>query len=189
MSIETLGKLISENERRDAIHVAIAPVLATEKLFPGQPISVVKGESSSAEPHIGIVDPFLKGGVFPGQRFWLFLYPNTVTGMRHHWSHPAFSEEDAAEPSSGTAWEEMLNESREWIQSFANEAGLSFDEIVDIGVNYIDSGEFHTEYHTERSRDAALDRNPEEFWHHIHILTGKKIPEDDKDDMPFNCTC
>ena len=39
---------------------------------------------------VGIVDPFLKEPVEPGERFYIFLFPNTVTGLRHVWTHPAF---------------------------------------------------------------------------------------------------
>jgi hypothetical protein len=36
------------------------------------------------------VDPFLADPVQPGQMFWLFLYPQTITGLRHVWEHLAF---------------------------------------------------------------------------------------------------
>lgn len=91
-----IGSLIAGNERRrDAIHVAVAPVTAVEQLEPGQHIGLrspcdTEHVSSESSELIGIVDPFLSESVAPGERFWMFLYPCTVTGMRHAWRHPAF---------------------------------------------------------------------------------------------------
>jgi hypothetical protein len=95
------GRLIEDGERRrDAIHVATAPVTAAERLSPGQHIGLVReGDTEMAGPcdrNIGIVDPFLMAPVEPGQRFWLFLYPGTIAGLRHAWSHPAFTAAAAA---------------------------------------------------------------------------------------------
>jgi len=92
-----LGELIIDGDRRrDAIHVAVAPVMAVERLSPGQHVGLVKAGDIElvgvCERLIGVVDPFLKGDVEPGQRFWLFLYPNTITGLRHIWTHPVFSD-------------------------------------------------------------------------------------------------
>ena len=96
-----LGRLIEDGDRRrDAIHIAVAPVTATTRLTPGQPIGLVReGNSELVGPcdrNIGIVDPFLPGDVEPGQRFWMFLYPGTITGLRHVWTHPAFTAAAAA---------------------------------------------------------------------------------------------
>lgn len=83
----TVGKLLTGTEGRDAIHFALAPVVASEILRPGQEV----GRNGSIEgPMLGIVDPFLKQDVLPGQRFWLFLFPGTITSLRHVWAHPAF---------------------------------------------------------------------------------------------------
>ena len=91
--IPDVGKIIENRSlaRRDAIHVAVAPVEAGEDLLPGTHVGVVGGVcSASAEDKIGIVDPFLAKSVKSGESFWLFLYPNTITSLRHVWTHPAF---------------------------------------------------------------------------------------------------
>jgi hypothetical protein len=91
-----LGQLITNGDRRrDAVHVAVAPVTAVERLLPGQHVGFASPDSfeavaPAAEP-VGIVDPYLANPVEPGERFWLFLYPNTVTSLRHVWTHPAFA--------------------------------------------------------------------------------------------------
>ena len=96
-----LGHLIEDGDRRrDAIHIAIAPVTAVQRLAPGQHVGLVKEDNlelvGPCECNIGIVDPFLVADVEPGQRFWLFLYPGTITGLRHVWTHPAFTRVAAA---------------------------------------------------------------------------------------------
>jgi hypothetical protein len=96
-----LGRLIEDGERRrDAIHIAIAPVTAADRLTPAQHVGLVHAGNvelvGPCDHNIGIVDPFLAEDVEPGQRFWLFLYPGTITGLRHVWTHPAFTAAAAA---------------------------------------------------------------------------------------------
>ena len=78
-----VGQVNTTEHGRDAIHVAICPAIAIREMRPGEHLEN------------GIVDPFLKDRVQPGQRYWLFLYPNTVTSLRHVWTHPAFASEGA----------------------------------------------------------------------------------------------
>lgn len=91
-----IGHLITEdNARRDCLHFAVAPLTAGEFLEPGDHFILnEEGEAVatlSVNPYaIGVVDPFLTTDVNKGQRFWGMLKPNTITGLRHVWSHPAF---------------------------------------------------------------------------------------------------
>lgn len=89
-----IGRLIEGGGGRDAIHVAIAPVTAGAELVPGSHVTLNdKGVAVPGRGAIGIVDPFLTVRcVLPGQRFYLFLYPKSVTSLRHVWTHPAFNE-------------------------------------------------------------------------------------------------
>lgn len=87
-----LGEFITGEARKDAIHVAIAPVTAGEQLIAGEHVSVVNGMArpSRASDKVGIVDPFIKGPIVPGRRIWVLLYPGTVSSLRHEWDHPSF---------------------------------------------------------------------------------------------------
>ena len=97
-----LGQLIEDGDRRrDAIHIAVAPVTAAEPAYaPGQHVGLVQEDNlelaGPCDRAIGIVDPFLAEEVEAGQRFWLFLYPGTVTSLRHIWTHPTFTAAAAA---------------------------------------------------------------------------------------------
>lgn len=104
-----LGQLITGTEGRDAIHIAIAPVEATEWLEPGDRITLEEGsrtlvhEARVDEEPVGIVDPFLRKVVQPGERFYMFLFPGTVTSLRHVWSHPKFTAKPIAIPETANA--------------------------------------------------------------------------------------
>jgi hypothetical protein len=101
-ALETLGTIIGPNEKRDAIHLAVEPVIAAQDLNPGDNIGFVGNGSAvgyCAKP-LGIVDPFIKGVVKKGQRFWLVVYPRQITSLRHVWSHPSFPEKEEELPIS-----------------------------------------------------------------------------------------
>jgi hypothetical protein len=107
MNEPKLGELIVGDVGRDAIHIAIAPVIANTNLDPGEHIGFVPGDkekvTSTCDTKIGVVDPFLKQKVVKGQRFYIFLYPKTITSLRHEWVHPAFDALQAGKDES-EAW-------------------------------------------------------------------------------------
>lgn len=92
-----IGELCEKGALRDAVHIAVAPVVAGHVLPPGHHVALdgrgkaiaVNGDRRD-EKTVGIVDPFLERWVDEGETFWLFLYPGTVTKLRHAWLHPAF---------------------------------------------------------------------------------------------------
>lgn len=85
------------NARRDAIHVAVMPCVAGQHMVSGNHLRVQRCPNGEWEAFleldgysVGIVDPFLGDGhpVKPGDRFWMFLKPNSITSLRHVWTHP-----------------------------------------------------------------------------------------------------
>lgn len=206
MNIE-LGKLIKETQDRDAIHIAVAPVIAAEKLYPGQHVGLKDRDSrlaalpepnNSIEP-IGIVDPFLTRPVWPEQEFWLLLYQNTITDMRHHWSHPDFTPEKSeclapkqeaetrSEPRLLTVQEQnglrIIEQSKAWIEKLADDVGVSYGVLMEGAKEWITDGD----YLIGRSAMEG-ERTPDEFWIHYQIVTGE-IVEDEKKENFFSCSC
>lgn len=112
--VPNLGETPAEDARRDAVHVAVAPVVAGEVLTPGARVALLdNGRAVPATPllkAVGVVDPFLSACPLPGQRFWIFLFPNTVTSLRHVWTHPAFAAKvpPSPEPPAVPSFEEVL---------------------------------------------------------------------------------
>lgn len=96
----SLGHLITEPTRRDAVHVAVAPMVALEVLKPGERVAHAYDNFVAAarrQRGIGVVDPFLFQDVQRGQMFWVFMDPDTVTNTRHAWTHPELPSEDSEE--------------------------------------------------------------------------------------------
>ncbi len=90
---QKIGKLLDPHDNhRDAIHIAVAPVTAACFLRAGERVGLDESGLGTmyCDELIGIVDPFLLKVVHPGERFYLFLLPGTITSLRHTWAHPAF---------------------------------------------------------------------------------------------------
>jgi hypothetical protein len=98
-ALDTLGTCpIPENSGRDAIHLAVEPVICgPDWLEPGQHVAIANGVALAADRYMatGIVDPFVNRTIRPGEKFWFVVLPRTITSLRHVWSHPAFPEAQA----------------------------------------------------------------------------------------------
>lgn len=175
MSEVKLGQLIDGPAERDAIHIAVAPVVATVRMRPGCRVGLDEegaAEISESSRCIGIVDPFLTEDVLPGQRFFLVLFPNTVTSLRHSWEHPAFNL--------------PVGESRKFLELMAAGCGVTYKRLMEAAECYVDSGDYLHMGSFEDYKDAFWGREAE-FWKHYEIVTGTKVK--DNEASFFSCSC
>lgn len=161
MSELNIGKIIDGDAARDAIHIAVAPVVAGEALEPGTHVAL--DENGTAVSYktkpIGIVDPFLANAVVKGQKFYLFLYPRTVTNLRHEWSHAAFRQE----PSTASV-------SMGWLLRFAELHQMAYCDMMAAVKEFVDGGCDEPTI----ENDFRDWETPPEFWIHYEAVTGKK---------------
>lgn len=184
-ALETLGTIIDENAKRDAIHVAVEPCIAADRLLPGQHVGIVDGKATrKAEKKLGIVDPFIEDIVMPGERFWLLIYPRTITSLRHVWSHPDFEENNIPKTAEPELTEK--EKSQLWINNFADEIRQHPESLMNAADKWVetDDGGDYTYDNSESYKDH-WDKFPE-FWRHYEIVTGRK-PK--RNQSFFTCSC
>ncbi len=180
-----IGTILKDNQPRDAVHFAIACVVAATPLQPGQRIGFVGvGQhalvSGAAQVIIGIVDPFLPEEVNPGERFYMFLLPNTVVGMRHEWQHPAF---EGDFDYQGRDNPQQI--ARDWLALWALRKGIPYSDLL---------AEASTGgYICARGTDMHGWEDGEEeltlFWQHLETVTGMAFNTNHRNRVTFTCSC
>lgn len=188
-AVATMGGLLPDDASgRDAVHVAVFSAHSGVKVYPGQDVAIVTQSEPDSEVSpvggmlIGIVDPFLRTPAMPGERFWVYLYPRTITSLAHRWGHPAFGEasQSYAPPSSKI-------ESELWLAKFCadydnKEYNFKLREVLE----KVFDGKHYDEYITLLGSDEKGDIPPE-LWRHCAIVFGKPIPSDHP--TFFSCSC
>lgn len=185
-ALATLGTIIDEDAGRDAIHLAVEPVVAVEKLYPGQHVGFVDGGVGTKGEHIGIVDPFIDGFVAPGQRFWLVVYPRTITSLRHVWEHPAFVDRANSvndQEDSAKAVSEL------WLRNYAAEIDEGFNTLIEAADDWLRDGSW---FYGARTGDyfgkfEGESTHPD-FWEHYQIYRGVVVPAAHQRSF-FTCSC
>ena len=190
-ALETLGTIIGEGAGRDAIHLAVEPVVAGETLFPGAHVYLRDGLAWHFTQHamgedttrksLGIVDPFLGEDVLVGERFWLVVYPRQITSLRHVWTHPAF-------PNSEVKIVQNVSADEQWIHDFAARLDQTYNALMGAAERWLAAGKWdgYTYDNSETYKDY-YDQFPE-FWEHYAVVTGSDIP-DGKRESFFTCSC
>lgn len=180
-ALETLGTII-EDGGRDAIHLAVEPIVAGELLFPGQHIGIKESKAFGATHKIkmlGIVDPFLKDTIQPGQKFWLVVYPRQITSLRHVWSHPDFTE--VSTPL--VDYTDPVDISKAWIIAFAADLDQTYKRLMDAADQWVNDGDYT--YDNSETYKDHWDKFPE-FWDHYKVVTGR---EPNEKESFFTCSC
>jgi hypothetical protein len=176
-ALATLGTII-ESGGRDAIHLAVEPILAGEQLFPGQHIGIIDGKATTkAAKKLGIVDPFIIGPVPEDSLFWLIVYPRQITSLRHVWEHPDFTGE--SEPRLETE----VEKSQAWIMRFAEQIDQTYTRLMAAADLWVEHNDYT--YDNSESYKDHWDKFPE-FWEHYEIVRGKKV--ENKEHF-FTCSC
>lgn len=187
-AVATIGMLIPEGSGRDAIHLATEPVVSGERLFAGQHIGFLPDGTvgTKATELLGIVDPFLTALVMPGERFWLVVYPRTITSLRHVWEHPSFS---PAEVKHAVIDVSSKAYSSEWLTRWAME-NMGEDYYDDDGRKYSPEEALGNAIRAGRDlsvgpHESARDTINNEWWEHWETVTGEKGQRDEY----FSCAC
>lgn len=187
-ALETLGTIIGQDAGRDAIHIAVEPVMAAHVLRPGDHVGLLpNGRAGYSETPVGIVDPYLKQTVDAGDRFWLLVYPRQITSLRHVWVHPSFPDTTAKPEPLGILAAERDSEI---LQQGAAAKGIDlslFMEAIDYwftqnsGKNRTDSICFGDE--------IEYNELPPDFWDAYERVTGRTIPAEWREKVCFRCAC
>lgn len=192
MTTPNFGSLIENPSiERDAIHIATLPAIATEKLAPGTHVGIVDRfglvSIGVVDKLVGIVDPFLKKPVKEGEVCWLFMYPNTITSLKHNWTHPDIPTAEEAESQEKTfKYLTQYPASMNWMEAYASEVNLSVDHVLKIAKKALDDSSFHHTIGFD-TPDIVYNSN-QEFWKHYEILTGESV-EHGEDRTFFSCAC
>lgn len=134
---------------------------------------------------IGIVDPFI--GTDPnsrlwqiekGARFWIFLHPNTVTGMRHHWQHPLIDQ-----PAQGSS------EAERWLRAFAERWGFDWDELIGVATNPTEQRDYIVARGTDLHSAFELGDEHAEFWQNLAVFTGRTYDAPHREKVVWSCSC
>ena len=141
---------------------------------------------SATGSFIGIVDPFLKTAANPGTRFWVYLYPRTITSLNHAWEHPSFVEVDAPLSEKEVA--------EKWLRNYAELIDETFNTLMDAADEWVKSGDY---FYGARQGDSQYgyyygkfegESTHPDFWDNYELFRGVQLPRDKKENF-FTCSC
>ena len=182
-ALETLGTIITDTEKRDAIHLAVLPARAAHRLQRGQHVALQSNGIDAvacvdAADALGIVDPFIPRPVEPGEHFWFVVLPRKITSLRHVWSHPQI---DSPPVEDSESRDRFLRAGAVMVEE-AEAAGLSLKEFMQGADMYLAHGHYLNDGGRWEGHSVRTD-----FWEHYAIYTGSNV-DTDRGNF-FSCSC
>ena len=190
-TLASVGTILTKTMPRDAVHFAVVQVTASRRLLPGAPVRIMdngamQATTCSHTDRIGIVDPFLKAAVLPGQSFWLFLNPGSITSLKHHWTHPDIPEPNSNRHPSGMTYQEAENH----LRHCAGEWDLEFTDLIEGASNPEEQGRsIDTRGITVQGWDELSQEAREKFWSAMEVVFGREFESDHRESTVFQCCC
>lgn len=170
---------------RDALHVAIIPLVAGEDMSPGQKIKLKSPNTDIAvkydplkdnihRDYIGVVDPMLHENVVMGERFYGFMKSGVVKGMRHHWDSNQF-------PTAGLfIKEEEEDVHYKYLKQHCESNSLNLEQFLETCQTDED---FMTTMRLEPD-DYSMD---DVFWYHLEQYTGMEFEDWQRSGPDWEC--
>ena len=117
--------------------------------------------------------------LYAGDLVWIMLYPNTITGMTHHWNHPDF-DSIAEEPGEFGLTKQSA---QVFVNSMAETLCVEPDYLIELATRYCR----HQSGCWENDEYQASPEDWEIFWKAYSVLTGNPRPTENR--VPFRCAC
>lgn len=188
-TLDKIGHVHDTDPGRDAVHIAVLPVVAGETLHPGTHVDVRDGVALAATEHaptnLGIIDPYLPKAVQAGERCYVFLYPQTITSLRHVWTHPEIH--DLPDHVARQALDALGGErSSRWLRRFAELHAHTYERLIEEATEVAKTGRGSI---GTRMNDDPSELMTTEFWEHIKNVTGVTVLDTVDTRAPFACAC
>lgn len=190
-AVATMGEVLSDDAGgRDAVHVAVFSATSADRVYPGQHLTVLgRGERDAVVTprgtnDVAIADPFLAHAAEPGDRFWAYLYPRTITALSHRWSHPAFGDDAGTTYSTPAAVIDHERWLRDWCA--ANDCP-GYESVMAMAARVADGAEAVWDGSVTFQGEDAHCEVPPEFWDHAEAVLGRRVGGERP--TYFSCSC
>lgn len=186
-TLASIGTILDKPMMRDAVHIAVVQATCNEyeTLKPGQHVylggNFIATEFAGGK-RAGIVDPYLTEDVTGGQSFWLFLYPGTITSLKHVWTHPDIPDIQRPHPSGMKFGEAEAN-----LHHYANIWDVTeFADLLDAIAHHTGTGIPTVGISVQDWSDISTEEY-RKFWDSAEVFFGESFGQEHRDGTYFQC--